>query len=125
MAMQTADRLDGRPEGAEEPAIKRSKAGSGRKAPTHPVATKTGNNYCYAWNDGSKCPEPCPQGRKHACRWCGKGHRGITCPEAPAGKGKGSGKNDNTYGGGAAEGGSKKKSRKNKSGKGSGKGSSK
>ena len=60
---------------------------------------KKTQEYCFAWNEG-KCKHNCPDGRRHVCRYCNGGHRGIECP-LPKGA------NDNKKGGG--RGGSKRK----------------
>ena len=72
--------------------------GSGKKG----TQTKKSQEYCFSWNEG-KCKHNCPDGRRHVCRYCNGGHRGIECPQQKAGGNqKGNGK-------GGSQGGNKRK----------------
>jgi len=76
---------------------RQSQAGAAQQPTAASLDKVRGFEYCYAWNRGDGfCPEPCAQGRLHACEFCGKtGHRGSACWSGKGkakGKGKGKGK---------------------------------
>ena len=56
-------------------------------------------DVCLKYNAGSCTAKPCPNRRRHVCRYCGGKHMGIHCSSKPGGakqhgkdKGKGKGK---------------------------------
>ena len=53
----------------------KNQGGAGKKN----TQAKKGQEYCFSWNEG-KCKHNCPDGRRHVCRYCNGGHRGIECP---------------------------------------------
>jgi len=88
--------------GASGAGKKRVRGGAGRNQPPpraqlpRPASSSAvhGLQFCHAWNRGAgNCPDPCPNGRLHACEHCGRdGHKGFECRSKGKGKGSKGGK---------------------------------
>ena len=99
-ALNIVDELEGRiAVESRQMGGKKRKATSNQFAPAKskssaskpPQRASSAGEVCYLWNDG-KCPDgPCPKGRKHVCRNCGQGHKGMDCGKAQPKSGGNSG----------------------------------
>ena len=91
-AKAVVERLEQRPSNNTPISASKGASSSGRGQPKAKASGKSkSSEYCFAWNEGN-CKQHCPEGRRHACRFCDGPHRGKDCADRKGdGKGKSTG----------------------------------